>query len=157
WSPDGKRVVCYEMTTEDTWGARRPNLVGQVVSQIVSVDLATGERIEHTSGPGMKASPQFLSASEIAYHRKGGADEGLHYTSGRPPFKAVLRAPAWSPNGSTVIYEKHGFQPRPENQPLYSWDPEWDYRYTDVFPQLSGDGKLVFTEKAKNSSIVVMD
>ena len=52
WSPDGKRVVFYEMTTEDTWGARRPNLVAKVVSQIVSVDVATGERVEHTSGPG---------------------------------------------------------------------------------------------------------
>ncbi len=34
---------------------------------------------------------------------------------------------------------------------------EWDYRYTDVFPQLSRDGKLVFTEKAKNSSIVTVN
>ena len=32
------------MTTEDTWGARRPNLVAKVVSQIVSVEVATGER-----------------------------------------------------------------------------------------------------------------
>jgi Tol biopolymer transport system component len=157
WSPDAKRVVFYEMTTEDTWGARRANLVGGVVSQIVSVDVATGARIEHTTGPGLKVSPQFLSASEIAYHRKGGADEGLYDTSGRRAYKAVLRAPVWSPDGKTVIYEKHGFQRRPENQPLYSWDPEWDYRYTDVFPQLSRDGKLVFTEKAKNSSVVIMD
>ena len=52
WSPDGRRVVFYEMTTEDTWGARRPNLVAKVVSQIVSVDVATGERIEHTTGRG---------------------------------------------------------------------------------------------------------
>ena len=76
WSPDGRRVVFYEMTTEDTWGARRPNLVAKVVSQIVSVDVATGERVEHTSGPGLKVFPQFLSATEIAYHRKGGPDEG---------------------------------------------------------------------------------
>jgi len=27
WSPDGRRVAFYEVTTEDTWGARRPNLV----------------------------------------------------------------------------------------------------------------------------------
>ena len=157
WSPDGKRVVFYEMTTEDTWGARRPNLVGKVVSQIVSVDVATGERIEHTSGPGLKVFPQFLSATEIAYHRKGGPDEGLYYTSGRPAFKAVLRSPTWSPDGKTVIYEKHDFKPRPENRRLYSWDPGWDYRHTDVFPALSRDGKLVFTEKAKNSSVVIMD
>ena len=44
----------YEMTTEDTWGARRPNLVGRVTSQIVSIDVASGERVEHTSGPGLK-------------------------------------------------------------------------------------------------------
>ena len=157
WSPDGRRVVFYEMTTEDTWGARRPNLVAKVVSQIVSVDVATGERIEHTSGPGLKMFPQFLSRTEIAYHRKGGPDEGLYDTSGRPAFKAVLRSPVWSPDGKTVIYEKHDFRPRPENQLLYSWDPEWEYRHSDVFPALSRDGKLVFTEKAKNSSVVIMD
>jgi Tol biopolymer transport system component len=157
WSPDGKRVVFYEMTTEDTWGARRPNLVARVVSQIVSVDVATGERIEHTSGQGLKVFPQFLSATEIAYHRKGGPDEGLYYTSDRPAFKAALRSPTWSPDGETVIYEKHDFKPRPENQRLYSWDPDWEYRHIDVFPALSRDGKLVFTEKAKNSSVVIMD
>ena len=122
WSPDGRRVVFYELTTEDTWGARRPNLVAKVVSQIVSVDINTGERVEHTSGPGLKVSPQFLGATEIAYHRKGGPDEGLYYTSGRPAFKAVLRSPVWSSDGKTVIYEKHDFRPRPENQALYSWD-----------------------------------
>ena len=157
WSPDGKRIVFYEMTTEHTWGARRPNLVGNVVSQIVSVEVASGERVEHTSGHGLKVAPQFLSAADIAYHRKGGADEGLYYTSGRAAFKAALRSPVWSPDGRTVIYEKHSFRPRSENQPLYSWDPEWEYRYTDVFPQLSRDGKLVFTEKAKNSSVVIMN
>ena len=157
WSPDGKRTVFYEMTTEETWGARRPNLVGKVVSQIVSVDVATGERVVHTSGSGLKVFPQFLSATEIAYHRKGGPDEGLYYTSGRSGFKAVLRSPTWSPDGKTVIYEKVDFKPRPQNQKLYSWDPGWDYRHTDVFPMLSRDGKLVITEKAQNSSIAIMN
>lgn len=157
WSPDGRRVAFYEMTTEDTWGARRPNLVASVVSQIVSVDVTTGARIEHTTGPGLKVFPQFLSATELAYHRKGGPDEGLYFTSGRPAFKAALRSPAWSADGKRVIYEKVGFRPRPENQRLYSWDADWDYRHTDVFPALSRDGKLVFTEKALKSSIVIMD
>jgi Tol biopolymer transport system component len=157
WSPDGRRVVFYEMATEDTWGARRPNLVAKVVSQLVSVDIATGERIEHTSGPGLKVFPQFLSTTEIAYHRKGGPDEGLYYTSEQPAFKGALRSPNWSPDGKTVIYEKVEFTPRPANQLLYSWDPDWEYRHADVFPALSRDGKLVFTEKAKNSSIVIMD
>jgi Tol biopolymer transport system component len=56
-----------------------------------------------------------------------------------------------------VIYEKISFKPRAQNQLLYSWDPEWEYRYTDVFPGLSRDGKLVITEKDSNSSIAIMD
>jgi len=157
WSPDGRRVVFYEMTTEETWGARRPNLVASVVSQIVSVDVMTGDRTVHTSGAGLKVFPQFLSATEIAYHRKGGPEEGLVYTSGRPGFKAALRSPSWSADGKTVIYDKVSFKPRTQNQSLYSWDEDWEYRYTDVFPVLTPDGKLVITEKSLNSSIAIMD
>jgi len=157
WSPDGKRVVFYEITTEQTWGARRPEAVASVVSQIVSVDATSGERVEHTSGPGLKVFPQFLSATEIAYHQKGGPNQGVVYTSGRPGFKGALRSPSWSPDGKTVIYEKVVFRTWKQNQPLYSWDPDREYRYTDVFPALSRDGKLVLTEKDSNSSIAIMD
>src|SRR5262245_29371526 len=74
WSPDGRRVAFYEMATEDTWGARRPNLVANITSQIVSVDVSRGERFEHTSGPGLKVHHQFLGPSEIGYLRKGGVE-----------------------------------------------------------------------------------
>jgi Tol biopolymer transport system component len=157
WSPDGKHVVFYEMTTEDTWCARRPECVASAVSQIVSVDVATGERIEHTSGPGLKIFPEFLSGTEIAYYRKGGPDEEIVYTSGRRGFKAALRSPTWSPDGKTVIYEKTGWGGWTQNQRLYSWDADWEYRYTDIFPALSREGKLVITEKNQNSSIAVMN
>jgi Tol biopolymer transport system component len=157
WSPDGKRVVFYEISTEQTWGARRPEGVAAVVSQIVSVDVMTRERIEHTSTPGLKVFPQFLSSTEIAYHQKGGPNEGVVYTSDRPGFKAALRSPTWSPDGKTVIYEKVKFREWTQNQLLYSWDPNREYRYTDVFPALSRDGKLVITEKNLDSSIAIMD
>jgi Tol biopolymer transport system component len=157
WSPDGRRVVFYEMTTEETWGARRPERIASVASQIVSVDVSSGERVEHTTGAGLKVFPQFLTATEIAYHRKGGPDEGLAYTSGRPSVQRALRSPTWSPDSKTVIYEKVGWRGWRQNQPLYSWDPDREYRYTDVFPGVSRDGKLVLTEKNQNSSIAIMD
>jgi Tol biopolymer transport system component len=157
WSPDSRRVVFYEMPVIDSWNARIQFLSSRAVSQIVSVDLANGERIEHTSGSGLKLFPQFLSSRDIGYHVKGGENEGLYYTSGRPPVKAALRSPAWSPDGATVVYEKTGWKSLPQNTPLYSWDPDYEYRSTDSFPRLSRDGKLVITEQAVNSSIVVMN
>jgi Tol biopolymer transport system component len=147
------------MPVEATWGARRPNYIGKAYSQIVSVDVATGERVEHTTGTDLKLQPQFLSNSEIGYLVKYGPNEGLAYTSDRAPVKrAAVRSPVWSGDGRSVMYEKVEFRPaRPLFKPLYSWDKDWDYKSVDVFPQMSRDGWIVFTEKQLgNSSVVIM-
>ncbi len=159
WSLDGKRVVYYEITSEGTWGAHRPEWIGRVGSQIVSVDVATGEdRVEHTSGPGLKLFPRYVGLDNIGYLVKGGPDTGLAYTkTGVVAVKRELRSPAWSPDGRTVVYEKVGFKARAQDKPLYSWDRDWEYRSTDVFPVLSRQGRLAITQKQLgNSSIVTM-
>lgn len=159
WSPDGKRIVFYEMLVEATWGARRPNYYGKAVSQIVSVDVAGGERTEYTSGNELRLSPQYISDTEIGYLIKYGPNEGLAYTSDRPAVKtAFLRSPSWTADGKSVIYEKVSFKPvRSMFKPLFSWDPQWEYRFTDVYPQMSHDGWIVYTDKQTgNSSIEIM-
>lgn len=157
WSQDGERIIYYEITTEGTWGARRPEGYASTESQIVSVDIATGDRFEHTSGAGLKLYPQFINSSVVGYLHKGGENEGLYYTSGIEPVLRAVRSPSWSHDGSLVVYEKVDFAMRPQNKPLYSWDSEWDYRYTDVFPALSSDGMLCFSDKANIGNIVIMD
>jgi Tol biopolymer transport system component len=161
WSPDGKRLVFYEMTVEATWGARRPNYVGKAYSQIVSIDVASGARVEHTTGTDLKLQPQYIGSSntEIGYLIKYGPNEGLAYTSGRAPLKqAFIRSPSWSADGKAVMYEKVAFKPvRPLLKPLFSWDKEWNYRHVDVYPLMSRDGWIAFTDKQTgNSSIFIM-
>ena len=65
FSPDSKRLVFYEMLTEDTYDARlEPELLysGYLNSSIVSIDFHTGgDRIVHASGAGTKISPSFVT------------------------------------------------------------------------------------------------
>jgi Tol biopolymer transport system component len=54
------------------------------------------------------------------------------------------------------VYEKVDYSPRPQNQLLYSWDPNYEFRYTGVFPSFSQDGTLLLTTKDADSSIATM-
>ena len=157
WSPDGTRLIVYEIPVEQTWAAHWPGQDRTTTSQIVSVRVSSGERQTHTEGPGLKVMPQFLTNDAIGYLAKAGPTQGLAYPAGAGLVKGDMRSPAWSPDGKQVVYEKVGFQPRPQNLPLYSWDPNHQYRYTDVFPSFSKDGKLLLTRKDGDSSLDIMD
>ena len=145
WSPDSKRVVFYELPTAHTFAARI-YAQGMVTSQIISVDIVSGARKTETSGPGLKVGPQYLSADRIAYLIKAGSNAGLAFTQGEPGSKGMLRNPAWSSDGKQVVYQKVDFTARPQNQELYSWDPDMEMQYTDVFPRFSHDGRLAISD-----------
>lgn len=157
WSPDGQRLVYYEILRDTTWDARRPELRANATSQIVSVDVATGlDRVEHTSGPYIKMYPQYLSQDNIAFAIKGGPSDGLSSTAGGGVLGAI-RSPSWSPDGKLVVYQKSLYRPaRPLETTLYSLDPAaYEYRFIDVFPALSKQGVLTYSEKqGGNSSLV---
>lgn len=155
WSADGHSLVYYEMDPEDTWNARTSFGVGKATSQIVTSNIITHQRTVEISGAGLKLFPHYVKNS-IGYLVKGGDKEGIYYTNGSS-IQRAMRSPGWSPDGNTVVYEKQDWKPRQQNELLYSWDSTLEYRYTDVFPSFSVEGKLLLTEKDDNSSIAYMD
>ena len=100
WSADGSTIVFYEMLVRATVSAH----FGGGSSSIVSVDVATGERTVHASGPGLKVSPQFIGPDRIAYLIKTRSSGTLAFTSGEKSAPEDRANPSWSRDGDRVVY-----------------------------------------------------
>ena len=68
WSADGRKLVAYEVPTRETFGARMHGFgiaaLG-ATSQIVEIDVESGERKVITEGPGLKTNPSYLAGGRI--------------------------------------------------------------------------------------------
>lgn len=57
WSPDGKRILYYEMTRENTWSSHRPQSINSANFTLVSVGFVTGaDRRVEVEGAGVNIS-----------------------------------------------------------------------------------------------------
>jgi Tol biopolymer transport system component len=154
WSPDGKTLVVYELTTKDTMNARMGGFMSEFVAtpaQIVEIDVATGAKTPATQGLGLKTNPQYLPGGRIGYLVKGapkdGPQPGIVYSTGERGPRGFVRNPSWSPDGKQVVYYRYDIKNRAQYTRLYSWDKAREYRYTDVFPTLCPkSGKLALTD-----------
>lgn len=155
WSADGTQVVFYSMDAAHTFAARTSG--NGVQSQIVAVNVSSGERKELTSGPGLKVSPQFVG-SRVGYLSDKRSSKGqLAYTDGSAASTAgVVRNPAWSPDGQQVVYQKMQFAPQ-QNQSLYGADPTFALRYSGAFPAVSSNRKVALTPSVVAGASVPAD
>ncbi|KEQ90378.1 hypothetical protein AUEXF2481DRAFT_48749 [Aureobasidium subglaciale EXF-2481] len=166
WSPDGARIVYYNISTEDTYGAHG-TFNGQedvVSSQIFSVDVATGTDVrQHTFDDTLKLCPAYLqNGSSIGYLVNAREKAGFHYTApdATPQYiNSTMRDLSWSSDGSNVVCKIYEWGPRAAEKQLFSWDDDWEYRFMDVFPSFNKQtGRLATTEKqlGNGSSSVVL-
>jgi len=143
WSADGKKLLVYELASRETFGARMGGFgIAQLsaTSQIVEIDVATGERKEVTQGPGLKTNPHYLPGGVVGYllkaSPKDGPPAGIVYADGKRGPEGGVRNPSWSPDGKSVVYYRFDVTNRAQYTRLHSWDKKREYRYTDVFPTL---------------------
>ena len=157
WSADGKQIIAYQGDVEMSWLARVDQLSMKATTQIVSIDVETGKSTALTTGPGVKLYPQFLPDGRFGYSTKSAQITGIMYSDGPRPFPSNLRSPSWTADGKQVVYERIDNTPLEQNTPLYSWNPNYEYRYTDVFPMFAKDGTLAIANKDVDTSLVIMN
>lgn len=130
WSRDGKHIIYYETNEQQAWYARAGS--PDAVTQIVSIEVATGKRSVLTSGGGVKVWPHRFDDGRIRYVRKG-SDE--------------MRNPSWSPDGTRVVYQKTT-QVEDPHRPVqvFSRDSDFELVWTAPFPAFSSSaGRLAFS------------
>ena len=149
WSADGRRILFYET---DELGAYLSK-GGNSRTEIVSVDVTTGERKFYTASNETKLSPRWLSQGRISYIKRGSdATSGLRVWHPDRRVETVIagavRNATWSPDGTSVAFERITKLGATEHLiPASSPDTQFDLLMSEPFPAFSPDGsKLLYSQ-----------
>ena len=161
WSSDGARVAVYEASAAD-WRAMGTDFMGGpslATSQIVSIDLRSGDRQVLTIGAGRKYSPKWIGRV-VAYTRgdvqeKRGVRErvnyvsyGVAFTDGRPDLRGAFSNVNRSPDGKQMIFHRTLEGTWPPATRTFSRDAAFDTVRTGIFPSYSPDGRRLMSNTA---------
>jgi TolB protein len=160
WSQDGKRILYYETDETGAYLAKG----GNSRTELVSVDVATGERRQYTASNTVKLSPKPLAAGNIGYAVRAGGAAATGAKSGIfvwhpdrrivPVVQGPVHGPSWSSDGARLVFERVVQRAHTESLfPTASHDPEFDLYLTEPFPAFSPDGaRLIYSQYANNGS-----
>ena len=159
WSPDGKQLSFYETEIKEVnniTSARR--LRG--MTQIMVVDLQSGERRALTMGAGEKWSPHWLAPDRVAYV-SGGPEGGIDFTNGTVAGRrGEFSSPSWSADGRQMVFHRDVDHAWPPFQKWFSRDPQFQLLRSGIFMSASPTGERLLcndkTAGALHNSILVM-
>ena len=146
WSADGKQLFFYQATIAEVAriaSARRM----RGTTQIMDIDLATGEVHTLTAGEGEKLSPRLLPQNRVAYV-SGGPEGGVEFTSGPAGARGEFGSPNWSADGRHMIFHREVDHAWPPFRERASRDPQFRLLRTGIFPSSSPNGdRIVFNDQ----------
>lgn len=146
WSRDGKTVVFYASDIANVNLIVNPKRL-RGITQLVSVDIASGARTVLTEGPGEKTSPHWLGANQLAFIR-GGPEGGLSLMAGETVLRGEVSSPSWSADGRRMVFHREAAAPWPPFQRWKSLDPAFRLVRTGVFPSWLPSGeRIVLNDK----------
>jgi TolB protein len=135
WFPDGRRLMAYCMTSEQTLANRRPAPEAGNDTRLVLVDVATGAISDIDAGAGVKFNPSPVRGRDVGYIRKDDGDggPGIFYSNGTKGPTGDVRAASWSPDGERVVYDKRLGAPVPAFANTFSRSPRYHLTITGTF------------------------
>jgi TolB protein len=162
WSTDAKKIYYYETTELGAWYAEFGN-EAKGTTQIVSIDIADGSVIQHTSGDGVRVAPQPLPHEALGYLAKlkdGNVIRVVQKDGTTVQSQAGnIQGASWSTDGKQVVYYKFTSSPSPEVLPAFS--REAGFRLVKlaegmVFPALSPKGDQIAVTTGNFDSLTLM-
>lgn len=123
WTGDSASVVAYCMPAEQTWTFRTALRRGGLTegeTTLNRIDITSGESSPVAAGPGVKMFPSLLPSGEVAFLRADPQAQGVFYAGGKAGPAGDVRWPAWSPDGSKVVYGRETSPPPGAPRKLWS-------------------------------------
>ncbi|MBB3223099.1 TolB family protein [Pseudoduganella umbonata] len=141
WSRDGKSVVFYACDIANVNKIVHPKRL-RGVTQLMSIDIASGARTGLTEGPGEKTSPHWLEDKKLAFVR-GGPEGGLSLATGETVLRGEVSSPSWSADGRRMVFHREADARWPPSQRWKSLDPAFKLVRTGVFPSWLPSGEQI--------------